>query len=322
MKASDEAHGKIGVCILTFNSEKVILSCLQAAFSALRNLPHEIVVVDNNSTDCCVAVLRREHPEIKVIVKAKNLGYSRGNNVGAKYLMERCQFLAFVNPDVLLCKDTLTRMKDALIENSTAGCVGGLAITDGSTFVGCFRNRPTFLEKVVVPGALRYLPIAGALLQPLVRRLEALTYVPPDSVVRGQRVYAVSGACIMFSTAAFISIDGFDENTFLFQEEFIISERLRHHGYDVIAAPDAVYRHILGDSRRSLPSRQSFRIFIESEQHCVRNYFKWGKIKIVTLLAIRHFEVAATACVALLSHFMKQFGIARILRKKKAMSQA
>ena len=295
---------KIGFCILTYNSERFVLHCIRSIIATISNIPYEIVVVDNDSHDGCVDVVRREYPEIPLISTGKNLGYSAGNNVGGKYLLGRnCEYIAFINPDVILGPDTIAQMLQVLSENPRAGCVGGIPTDQGAMFAGSFRTKPTVMQKVLLQGIAQYLPVIRRFLRPLVERLRARHYMPLQSVKKGQTVCAVSGGCIVFPAAAFAQIGGFDDQTFLFQEEFIISERLRRHGYQVVAAPDAIYEHAWGHSQRSRPLVSLWH-YIRSEQQLVRNYYGWGLLGSYALLLFRYSELTAYAFVVLLKRFI------------------
>lgn len=295
---------KIGICILTYNSERVVVQCIRSIITTLSEIPYEIVVVDNASQDGGVDAVRREFPDIPVINTGRNLGYSAGNNAGGKYLLGRnCEYVAFLNPDVVLGPGTMAQMLQALIENPKAGCVGGVPTEHGVKFAGSFRTRPTVLQKVLLQGTAQHLPVIRHILRPFVARLRAQHYMPVESLQMGQQVCAVSGGCILFPASAFTEIGGFDDKTFLFQEEFITSERLREKGYQVVAAPGAVYEHVWGHSQRLRPLLSLWH-YINSEQHLVRKYYGWGFAGSFALLIIRYSELTAYALVLLLRRFL------------------
>jgi hypothetical protein len=265
---------------------------------ALKCVHHEIVVVDNHSSDNSVTIAEQQYggPTVKIISSPINTGYSRGNNIGARYLLERgCKYLAFVNPDVTVRADTLARMQDALTDNQDAGCVGGIAIISGRPSKGCFRTKPTFTEKFWLYSSARYFPVLHSWLSGITESLENRHLLPISSSV--QPVYAVSGACIMFPADIFAEIGGFDESTFLFQEEFIISERLLRAGRKVYACPDAIYDHLLGHSVGVHPLR-SYWFLIKSEQHLTRTYYKWSVPKRALMTAIRYADLAIGGAIA------------------------
>jgi N-acetylglucosaminyl-diphospho-decaprenol L-rhamnosyltransferase len=285
----------VGVCVLTYNSEDVIGACLEALCKALRNTPHEIVVVDNDSADKSV-LTAKHYPNVEVICNPSNLGYPSGNNIGGRYLLNKgCKYLAFVNPDVTVRADTLDQMLAVLTKNLEAGCVGGVAIVAGRISKGCFRNRPTLIQKLWLYSSARYFPILGSLLKNITQSLELSHFIPLTCCA--QPVYAVSGACILFPADSFARINGFDEATLLFQEEFIISERLRLVGQKVYGCPHAIYDHLHGHSVSVRP-RQSYYFFIKSEQHLAYAYYKWSSGKRILVKLARYLDLAIGSAIA------------------------
>jgi GT2 family glycosyltransferase len=295
---------KIGVCVLTYNSTDVVESCIRSISAVMRDTPSEIVVVDNASTDGTPAMLRRNFPDLRIVVNERNVGYANGNNVGAQTLLQLgCTHLLFINPDVALRTETLTEMLTAFDENPKAGCVGGVPLINGLPHPHSFRNRPSFAEKAVLAGTLQYLPLVDYILSPLVRRLAKRYYIPPETLQNPTPVYAVGGACMMFTAAAFRSIGGFDSGTFLFQEELIVSERLRSIELQVIAAPKAFYQHLEG---KSSPRNWRTRgYFIDSEQHLIRDYYGWSRWVAFVLLVFRYAEWMASYLVLFMRRVMK-----------------
>lgn len=290
-----------GIVVLTYNSEGVVVDCIRKLKSALENVPHEIVVVDNASTDHSAEVVRAAFPDVRVLQAEKNLGYARGNNLGGMELADSCSYLAFVNPDVGVERDTMEKMRQVLEEHSDAGCVGGVPLINGKRSRSCFRNKPTFIQKLVLYGTWRDLPILRRLLRNFASQMEKEHFV---ELTVTQPVYAVSGACLLFAADVYRRIGGFDEHTFLFQEEFIVSERLRRIGYAVYGRPDAVYAHAHGHSvRRRLLHAQ--RVFIHSEQYLIRTYYGWNWPLRASMLALRYLDWTLHACVVELNKVLK-----------------
>jgi GT2 family glycosyltransferase len=283
---ASSASGKLGVCVLTWNSLEVLPACL-GGLSGLRDrLSVEILVVDNASRDGTAEFVRSAYPHVRLVANAINLGYSRGNNIGARRLLEMgCEYLLFVNPDVVVDAAMVQRMLDVLIVRPEVGLAGGRE--DRSTV--SFRNRPTVLEKLLLYGRLRYLPGLRSLLQPLISSLSRHHYVAPSALNDGDEVHAVSGACILFRADAFRAAGGLDENTFLYEEELIMSERLRASGWPIVAVPGAVYRHANEHSTKQIPLT-AYRCFIRSEQHLLRVYYRWTWPATLFLLAFRYLE--------------------------------
>ena len=74
---------KIYCIIATYNAERWIEKCLNSAIgsSCLMN----IVVIDNNSSDRTIEIIKSNHPNVKLIQSEKNLGFGKANNIGIKW---------------------------------------------------------------------------------------------------------------------------------------------------------------------------------------------------------------------------------------------
>lgn len=273
---------KLGVCILNWNAGLTLLDCVNSLRTATRDDDCELVVVDNHSTDASVELLRSALPSVTILRNVRNLGYAKGNNIGAKVLLERdCKLLMFINPDVLITNAALSALREAVTENSRVGCVGGLPTNDGGVSRMACRNRPSFVDTLILYGPLARLPWIG--------RVRRRHFIDWQSLPDNAPVYAVSGACILFPVAAFTAIGGFDENTFLYQEEFIVSEKLRSLGWTIVLSKKAPYQHAEGHSTNQVPYRRRLD-FIRSEQYVARTYYRWNAGLRMFLRGVRYAE--------------------------------
>lgn len=286
---------EIGVCVLTYNSEDVVGACIDALKNALAGESYEIVVVDNQSADNSADIVEKSHPGVKVIRNPTNSGYARGNNTGARQMLaDGCKYLAFVNPDVTVEPDTVAQMRTVLSAHTDVGCVGGLATSVGRVFEGAFRTKPTITEKLWIYSSIRYFPLVSRWLKGMTVSMESSHFL---KLKTAGPVYAVSGACILFPAEVFERVGGFDENTFLYQEEFIISERLKHAGYKIYGSPEATYEHHHGHSAH-VNFVRSKGCFIESEQYYLRAYCKCNPAVRVLVRVFRWADLKAWALLS------------------------
>jgi GT2 family glycosyltransferase len=114
----------------------------------------------------------------------------------------------------------------------------------------------------------------------------------PEDLSDGQTVYAVCGACIAFRAEAFREIGGFDENTFLFEEEFIIAERLLMKGWVTVVTTSSRYFHLEGLSTVQTPYRRRLHFF-RSENYLLRRYYGWNRAACALMRAYRFAELGA-----------------------------
>lgn len=263
----------VGVCILSWNSAANLISCIEGIDAQQIPAKTITVVVDNASSDNSVRRVRERYPQLHVIENSSNKGYAAGNNVGARFLLNRgCHFLVFLNPDVVLQNDSLEKLIAALDLPSRSGCAGGVPVTPLGKFNAAARTRPSALEKIVIYGPLRRVPV---LMNHCRRHL-----ISHEFLRDGEEIYAAYGACIAFRSEAFREMGLFDEHTFLYEEEFITAERLQRKGWRTVLCTDARYSHVVGASTSLIPYRRRLH-FIASEQYLVSKYYGypfWGRL--------------------------------------------
>jgi GT2 family glycosyltransferase len=101
--------GLISVIIVNFNGERFIGSCIESVLRTNHDRL-EIIVVDNNSTDKSIDILRkfRNDPRVKIILLKENLHYAAGNNIGIDN--SRGEFLLILNNDTTMERDCLREL--------------------------------------------------------------------------------------------------------------------------------------------------------------------------------------------------------------------
>jgi len=77
---------KIGISIVNFNKKDLLRSCLKSLVVSASE--HNIIVVDNGSTDQSVKIVRNEFTKINIIEMKKNSGFYEANNAGIKKALE------------------------------------------------------------------------------------------------------------------------------------------------------------------------------------------------------------------------------------------
>lgn len=272
---------EVGICILNWNAGPMLKQCVEHVDRATQGSA-ELIVVDNHSSDNSVADLKCSFPGVSILQNQANFGYAKGNNLGARYLLEHgCTRLLFLNPDVVLQADSFVALLHALDRSPTAGCAGGLSFNDEGVSRMSARSKPTSIEKIVLYGPLNRLP--GF------RRFRARHFISPQTLQDGSAVYAVTGACLLFKAKAFDDAGGFDENTFLYEEEFTMAERLLRSGWSTILAKSCRYFHAEAHSTDQMPYQRRLH-FVQSEQYLLRAYYGWSAIARCSLKAYRLLE--------------------------------
>ena len=120
---------KVYCIIVTYNGEKWIRKCLSTIEEP--NLDLTILVVDNNSTDKTVQIIKDEFPFVRLIEKKENLGFGGANNLGYEIAKkDNAEFIYLVNQDTISYTNTIEKLIKIHDSNSAIGVVSPLHLND------------------------------------------------------------------------------------------------------------------------------------------------------------------------------------------------
>jgi GT2 family glycosyltransferase len=120
------------VVIVNWNCQRFLKDCIDSVYNQIYN-DIELLVIDNASTDGSVEFLRKEYPQLQVLVNSKNEGFSRAHNRGIR--MSSGEYYMPLNPDVILTENHVTEMVKAIEKDERIGWVSGklyLVAPDGT----------------------------------------------------------------------------------------------------------------------------------------------------------------------------------------------
>jgi GT2 family glycosyltransferase len=80
---------EIGIVIVNWNNKKILQDCLESIYNTQVKYSYEIIVVDNNSEDGSVALIKNTFHDIILIENNKNFGFAKGNNLAIKFALSR-----------------------------------------------------------------------------------------------------------------------------------------------------------------------------------------------------------------------------------------
>jgi GT2 family glycosyltransferase len=114
---------KVSIIVLNWNTLDYTLNCIKS-LKKLNYKNFDIVVVDNGSKDNSVKVLRNVKG-IKLIENKKNLGFAEGNNVGARYALEKgADYIFLLNNDTIVDKNLVKELVKVAESDPKIGIVG------------------------------------------------------------------------------------------------------------------------------------------------------------------------------------------------------
>lgn len=220
---------RVGVVIVTFNSQRTIERSLLSLRDAHEAGIARTIVVDNTSTDRTREILRQHEAWATIVLSDENLGFGRGCNRGA--IESSSPYLFFLNPDAAVAPADIDRLADFLDRHPKAAIVAP-AIREHDTSLQHAGGLPTPAH--ILRRALG-LPVRDG------RR----DIVPGDEPFRTDWV---CGAALMIRRETFERLSGFDPRFFLYFEETDLCVRAARDGAEIWAEPSALAEHTAGDS--------------------------------------------------------------------------
>lgn len=110
----------VSIIVTNYNYGSYLQRCLRSVLNQ-KNVNHEVIMVDDCSTDNSLEMVKIFEPDVKVISTSQNSGVSGAANLGIK--IARGQFIIRVDADDYVSSDMCYFMKTYLESNHDAFCV-------------------------------------------------------------------------------------------------------------------------------------------------------------------------------------------------------
>jgi len=211
------ARPRFSFIIVSYNTPTLTRAAVSSIVWHAANFSHEIILVDNHSTDNSVPSLRQEFPQLKIIALEENHGFAAANNAGAK--IAGGEWLILMNSDAELLPDTMSSVDDLLCRHPEIDVLGGQLLNpNGSLQTSVIFNHRAF-------------------------RFEE----------RHQReelveVHSIIGAFMVIRRELWRKLDGMDEGFFFYGEETDFCQRATNAGAVVRWSPRFHVLHHRGSS--------------------------------------------------------------------------
>lgn len=231
----------LSVVIVNYNVVFFLEQCLNSVFAASKNLNVQIFVVDNNSVDGSINMLKEKFSSVVLIENKENVGFSKANNQAIK--RANSPYVLLLNPDTVIEEDTFDKCIDFM--NSNADCGGlGLRMLDG---------KGNFL-----PESKRGFPSPSVAFY----KIFGLSYLFPKSQKFGRyhlgflsefevnEVDVLSGAFMLLRKVTLEKVGLLDEQFFMYGEDIDLSYRIKLGGYKNYYFPETKIIHYKGESTK------------------------------------------------------------------------
>ena len=240
-----ERRAIVSAIIVSWNTRKLTLDCVDSLVTTRPALATEIIVVDNASSDDTVEQLRLRHPAATLIANHENLGFARANNLG----MAVCtgQYVALINSDVVVPSGCLEQIVQFMDQNPDIGMLGPkMVLRDGSIGASVYKS-PTvwkwFCNALGLSVAFKHSDTF------------ANFELPNFDYTKTQDVDVLTGWFWVVRSTALQEVGVLDDQFFMYGEDLDWPKRFRDAGWRVTYYAEAEAIHYCGASSDRAPVR-------------------------------------------------------------------
>lgn len=264
---------KLSVIIVNYNVKAFLEQALLSAQKAAQKVPTEIFVVDNDSVDGSVEMVREKFPDVKLIANKKNVGFSAANNQAI--LESKGDYVLLLNPDTVVEESTFEKVVAFMDAHPDAGGLG-VRMIDG---------KGKFL-----PESKRGLPTPAVAFY----KMCGLSKLFPKSKVFGRyhlkylsehetnEVDVLAGAFMLVRNETLDKIGLLDETFFMYGEDIDLSYRITQAGYKNYYFADTTIIHYKGESTKKTSVNYVF-VFYRAMVIFAQKHYKGGNAQLFSL---------------------------------------
>jgi len=227
----------LSVVIPSWNTKDYLAACL-ASLAAADKPACEVIVVENASTDGSLELLRTRHPEVQLIVNARNEGFARGCNQGLR--VARGRYVLLLNTDTEVASDALALLVRYLDQHPDHGAVAPRLVHRDGTTQRTVQEFPTLKTALFFSTPLeRWFPDSRELRRYFLRDWDQTSSRDVDQP---------PAAVLCLRKAMLDQIGLFDEDLWLFYNDVDLAKRMRAAGWKTHYLAEACVVHHVGGS--------------------------------------------------------------------------
>ncbi|WP_341250365.1 glycosyltransferase [Euzebya pacifica] len=211
----------VSVVVVNLNGRDLLAPCLTSLVRQTHESDRlEIILIDNASTDGSVEMVRKDFPEVRILVNDSNVGFAPAVNQGAE--VANGEYLALLNNDAEADPNWIASAVAYLTSHEEVGCLGSLILRDDRETIDYAGGRMAF-------NGMGY-----------ANKVEQSAWENPNFA---ERTLFASGGAMVVPTQLFLDVGGFDESFFAFFEDVDFGWRLWVLGHEVHFVPSSKVFH-------------------------------------------------------------------------------
>lgn len=232
---------KLSIIIVNYNVCYFLEQTLISVKKALSRIDGDVWIVDNNSADNSVEMVKEKFPEFNLIENKVNYGFSKANNQAIR--QTNSEYVLLLNPDTVVEENTFEKCISFLDSHPDAGGLGVKMLDGRGNFL------PESKRGFPTPWIAFYKMFGLSFLFPKSKKFGKyhLTYLDKDKI---HEVEVLSGAFMIVRKSVLDKIGLLDEDYFMYGEDIDLSYRILKSGYKNYYYPETRIIHYKGESTK------------------------------------------------------------------------
>jgi O-antigen biosynthesis protein len=285
---------KLSIIIVNYNVKYFLEQCLHSVQNACNGLESEIFVVDNDSVDGSVKMVKEKFPDIHLIENKENKGFSSANNQAIR--KSRGKYVLLLNPDTIVEDDTLKKVVDFMDEHPDAGGLGVKMLDGKGKFL------PESKRGLPYPSVAFFKVFGLSSLFPKSRLFSTyhLGYLDKDKT---HSVDVLAGAFMLLRKKVLNEVGLLDEDFFMYGEDIDLSYRITQAGYKNYYFPGTRIIHYKGESTKKGSLNYVF-VFYNAMIVFANKHFSKENARVFSMMI--NFAIYFRAFISILTRFFNR----------------
>ncbi len=244
----------VSIVIVNYNVKDLIKNCINSIYKSMNNaqINFEIIVVDNNSFDDSVKMIKTQFQQVILIENKFNNGFPAANNQGFK--ISRGKFIFMLNPDTEIVDQCITQLYNFMLSNDNYALIAPKLLNTNLSHQSSTWKFPSIYTVFAELFHLNFL-------------LKEKNYLGQDFEMQFE-ADSYSGAALFFKKSLFETIGVLDENLFWI-EDIDFCYRIKKANLKMLYYPKAKVIHHIGQS-----AKKNYNISISNQIYNKIKYFK------------------------------------------------
>lgn len=251
------------IIIVNWNTRELLDKCLASVYASQTNLKFDVWVIDNQSFDNSIEMIRENYPNTILIKNENNVGFAQANNQAIN--KSSSEFVMLLNPDTIVDKDVLDGLIGYLEGHPDVGAAGPMLLNPDGTLQESAYPEPTLWREFWRLFHLDLFKHLG-------------TYPMAEWNHSDLRdVDVLMGACFLVRRKVLDQVGLLDENFFMYSEEVDFCKRIRDFGWRIVWFPTVKVIHFGGQSTSQVQQE----MFLQLYQGKIQYFRKHNSLAVV-----------------------------------------